>query len=464
MAEREKWLVASQGVLLAAAVTAGVALSETEDWRPVALVGSLLTLSLAGQWLSMRAGSVRISPSFLAIALAMALLGPSPAAAISVITIMAWSLWRRTSWPLVLNNVATYATFPLVGGVIIEAAGQPVASSAADFSAAALVCGVYLLTNLLNFTLIVGYVCLRDGRSLLEAFSRQYVPVFPLELATGIITAGSVLAYQELGVGAVGLMAVMLFTFQYLLRAIVDVEKANEQLEDQVQELAELHEGILRVMLETLSMRDEMTARHSAAVARFARALAEAAGLPEHEQKLAHRAGLLHDIGKFTFPDAIITSRNLSEADWQIIRAHPQRGAEIVRRVRGYSDVADIILCHHERVDGLGYPNGLAGADIPQLARMISVADAFDVMTARDSYQTPVSTAEALAELRRVAGRQLDAGIVELFAGLVEGGGLAFGHDTRRDLEAELTFDRPDGLEPAGRILRRRRARLVAAR
>jgi putative nucleotidyltransferase with HDIG domain len=364
----------------------------------------------------------------------------------------------------VLNNIATYATFPLVGGVIIEAAGQPVASSAADFSAAALVCGVYLLTNLLNFTLIVGYVCLRDGRSLLEAFSRQYVPVFPLELATGIITAGSVLAYQELGVGAVGLMAVMLFTFQYLLRAIVDVEKANEQLEDQVQELAELHEGILRVMLETLSMRDEMTARHSAAVARFARAIAEAAGLPEHEQKLAHRAGLLHDIGKFTFPDAIITSRNLSEADWQIIRAHPQRGAEIVRRVRGYSDVADIILCHHERVDGLGYPNGLAGADIPQLARMISVADAFDVMTARDSYQTPVSTVEALAELRRVAGRQLDAGIVELFAGLVEGGGLAFGHDTRRDLEAELTFDRPDGLEPAGRILRRRRARLVAAR
>jgi putative nucleotidyltransferase with HDIG domain len=464
MGTREKWLVAAQIVLLAGAGTVGVALSQAEDWRPVALVGSLLTLSVAGLWLSMRAGAVRISPSFLAIALAMSLLGPAPAAFIATVTILAWSLSQRTPWPLLLNNVATYATFPLAGGAIIEAFGQPEASSHADFAMAALICAVYLLTNVLNFALIVGYICVRDGRRLGDAFAALYVPVFPWELATGVMTAGCVLAYQELGVGAVGLMAVMIFTFQYLLRAIVDIEVANEQLSEHVDELAELHEGILRVMLETLSMRDEMTARHSAAVARFSRAIAAASGLDEHEQKLAHRAGLLHDIGKFTFPDKIITAKQLTDEDWAIIRAHPERGAEIVRRVRGYTEVADIILCHHERVDGAGYPHGLCDEEIPHLARMISVADAFDVMTARDSYQSPVSTGEALAELRRVSGSQLDADIVALFAQLVEGEGLAFGHDSRQDLEAELTFERRFRINPAGRFLRRRRARLAAAR
>ena len=91
--------------------------------------------------------------------------------------------------------------------------------------------------------------------------------------------------------------------------------------------------------------------------------------------------------------------------------------------MRGYADVAEIVLCHHERIDGRGYPRNLAGDDIPLLARVLSVADCFDVMTARDSYRTPMSIADAIAELRRVAGTQLDARFVEIFVGVIEGAG-----------------------------------------
>jgi putative nucleotidyltransferase with HDIG domain len=185
-----------------------------------------------------------------------------------------------------------------------------------------------------------------------------------------------------------------------------------------------------------------MTARHSAAVARYARAIAEEIGCDAAEQELVHTAGLLHDIGKFAFPDRILlANRKLDEDDWKIVRTHPYQGARLVRRINGYGPVAEIILAHHERIDGRGYPRGLTGEQIPLLSRMISIADTYDVMTARDSYRDPVSQAEAVAELRRVSGAQLDGELVEAFIRIVERSDLQFQHTTDADFERELDFD-----------------------
>jgi putative nucleotidyltransferase with HDIG domain len=185
-----------------------------------------------------------------------------------------------------------------------------------------------------------------------------------------------------------------------------------------------------------------MTARHSAAVARYARAIAEDVGCSMAEQELVHTAGLLHDIGKFAFPDRILlANRKLDDDDWKIVRTHPYQGARLVRRINGYGPVAEIILAHHERIDGRGYPRGLTGEKIPLLSKMISIADTYDVMTARDSYRDPVSQAEAIAELRRVSGAQLDGDLVEAFIRIVERSGLQFQHTTDADFERELDFD-----------------------
>ena len=371
---------------------------------------------------------MQIGPAFVATALAMALLGPAPAAVIAVSAVLAWSIKARTPGPLVFNNVVALTTYPVVGALLFKAFGDPGEEETAQFSTAAIVFGVYLFTNFLNFLLIVGYLCLRDGASLVAAIRRLYLPVVPWEVATGTLTAGTVLAYQEVGLLAVAMLAVILMAYRYLLGSVVDAQRQRDELRAQVHELEALHHGVIRVMVETLGMRDRMTARHSAAVARFAKATAAAAGLSARDQELVHTAGLLHDIGKFTFPDHTLTGVRLTEEDWELIRSHPQRGADIVGRVHGYADVAEIVLSHHERIDGRGYPRNLAGEEIPELARILAVADCFDVMTARDSYRTPMGFEDAIVELRRVAGTQLDARFVEIFVGVVMGSGVDFRH------------------------------------
>jgi putative nucleotidyltransferase with HDIG domain len=354
--------------------------------------------------------------------------------------VLAWAAKARTPRPLLLNNVVALTVYPVAGALLFKALGDPGAEASAHFSTAAIVFAVYLAANFLNFLLIVGYLCLRDGASLIGAIARLYLPVFPWEIATGTLAAAAVLAYQEVGLVAVAMLAAMIVSYRYLLRSVIDARRARDELRSQVAELESLHLGVIRVMVETLGMRDRMTARHSAAVARFARATAEAAGLPPRDQELVHTAGLLHDVGKFTFPDHALSGARLNEEDWELIRSHPQRGADIVGRVHGYRAVAEIVLCHHERVDGRGYPRQLKGEEIPLLARVLAVADCFDVMTARDSYRRPVPRAEALAELHRVSGTQLDGDVVKAFIRVLNRKDVSFQHTTDADFEAELGF------------------------
>jgi putative nucleotidyltransferase with HDIG domain len=186
-----------------------------------------------------------------------------------------------------------------------------------------------------------------------------------------------------------------------------------------------------------------MTARHSAAVARYAREIAMAAGLSEAEQELAHTAGLLHDIGKFVFPDSILKGNSrLTDDEYEIVKMHPFHGAQVLAQIEGYGPVANIVLAHHERIDGTGYPNGMPGDQIPVIARIISVADTYDVMTSRDSYRKPVTSQTAIAELRRVSGTQLDGDIVETFVKILESKDVAYRHGEDADFETELALDR----------------------
>lgn len=200
--------------------------------------------------------------------------------------------------------------------------------------------------------------------------------------------------------------------------------------------------GVLNEVLRGLALRDRMTARHSAAVARYARELAVAAGASAAQQRLVHTSGLLHDIGKFTLPDSILQAeRGLTAQDWELVKRHPAASAEIVAQVPGYDVVARAILHHHERIDGSGYPDGLRGDEIPWLSRAISVADTYDAMTARDSYSPRRSVPSAVAELQRVAGTQLDPLLVECFVDLLGTRGVAFHHADDADFEAELAVE-----------------------
>ena len=142
-------------------------------------------------------------------------------------------------------------------------------------------------------------------------------------------------------------------------------------------------------------------------------------------------------------PDHILLGRSdLHEAERRLIERHPSDGAKLLLRVEGLGEVASAVLAHHERIDGHGYPDGLTGDDIPMTARILAIAEVYDVLTAPDSYKIPLGDVQAEDELRRVAGSQLDGRLVWLFVTQVLRGS-AFDHEGRiADLETELQLQR----------------------
>jgi putative nucleotidyltransferase with HDIG domain len=200
---------------------------------------------------------------------------------------------------------------------------------------------------------------------------------------------------------------------------------------------------VLAGLMRTLDIRDQRAARHAAAVARFAKDIAAAVGMSAGECELAHTAGLLHDIGHFALSDRVAErGKTLTEEDWVAIQRHPELGADLLRDLGMYGPVAEIVLAHHERIDGRGYPQGLTGDQIPELAKIISVAEVYDTLTASDTYRTQMSSFEALNELRRVAGSQLDERYVEILAGLLTGVGVEYRHADTADFDVELDMER----------------------
>jgi putative nucleotidyltransferase with HDIG domain len=427
--------IAGHGLLLAAAIIAACVTSRSTDWQPTNLLVLLTALAVVSDAFPIAARGMRLTGSFVALVLAMALLGPAPAAAIGIVAICVDTLRSPpSSAVLTLSNFSTYAAFPLIGGLLVRWAKGFDDRGTVEFGL--IVLAVFLVTNLLNFGLIAVNQRLVLGRSLREQVRSILLPVLPAEAVAAMLAVVIAVTYDS--VGFVGLLAlvIVLVIFQVLTRELLLSQERAEQL-------SSLQVGVLAALVQTLSLRDKMTARHSAAVARFARAIAEADGCTRGEQELVHTAGLLHDIGKFIFPDRILVANSkLSDEDWEIVKLHPSQGALLVQRVNGYGPVADIILAHHEKVDGTGYPHGLRGDQVPLLSRMIAIADTYDVMTARDSYRRPVSREEAIAELRRVSGTQLDPRLVELFVVVLSERGLAFQHTTDADFEAELDFEK----------------------
>ena len=169
------------------------------------------------------------------------------------------------------------------------------------------------------------------------------------------------------------------------------------------------------LLAETLDLRDPSTAQHSRTVGRLARDTSVALGLDECRVERIHAAGVLHDLGKLGIADAILQKPGPLDADeWREIKRHPEVGARILEHA-GMHDIAAWVRAHHERIDGRGYPNGVRGERIPLEARILSVADSYEAMVADRTYRLGIPAAEACAELRRCAGTQFDAGVVDAF-------------------------------------------------
>jgi diguanylate cyclase (GGDEF)-like protein len=173
-------------------------------------------------------------------------------------------------------------------------------------------------------------------------------------------------------------------------------------------------------LLAALLARDPTTRMHLEQVNQLAERYASVAGYSEAETDVLLLASVLHDVGKIAIPDQVLCKPSgLTSDERRLVKRHPEVGAMLLEHIPGFNEVARTVLHHHERYDGAGYPRGLAGDQIPKLSRVVSIIDAYSAMTDDRPYHKGMPQAAALAELRRFAGTQFDAEMVELFAGLL---------------------------------------------
>ncbi len=428
-------VVLASGIVLAATPLAVAGRSGVLDPLTLVLAACALAGVLSGaKW----EGTVEVSAAFVCFMLAAAFLGPAAVFVIVVATeVAAWIVltrgwidrpYRTQALPV---NLASLAVPALFAALAFDALAGSMDGSPRDLAALAVVEIMFLA---LNFVLLRALVSLMDGlpvRSMLRP-PRELLPSLALTVGLTLAIAG---VYTELGLAASVFVVLILVAFAYMSRLVVIARERASQY-------AALSWGVLSSLVRSLDRRDSRTARHSAAVAAFARDIALECGLSKRDTELAHTAGLLHDIGRFALPDRVMERHGtLTQDDWEAIHQHPELGAELLRDLGVYGPVAQIVRAHHERIDGRGYPDRLKGDEIPQIARIVAVAEVYDTLTAADTYRDRMTSFEAMTELRRVAGRQLDERHVEALASLLAGRGLEYRHADTADFDLELAIE-----------------------
>jgi len=194
------------------------------------------------------------------------------------------------------------------------------------------------------------------------------------------------------------------------------VEERTKQLQLALRQLEGSYGDTIRVLGAAIDLRDSPTAGHSHRVALYSLKIAEELGLPEQERKTLSVGASLHDIGKLAIPDSILLKPGaLSEEEWRIMRSHVQIGYDMVKQIPFLAEAAEIVLGHHERYDGSGYPRGLKGTEAPLGARIFAVADTVDAMASDRPYRSAYTFAEASEEIRSRGGIRYDPEVADSF-------------------------------------------------
>jgi putative nucleotidyltransferase with HDIG domain len=192
----------------------------------------------------------------------------------------------------------------------------------------------------------------------------------------------------------------------------------------------------LQALGDALDLKDAETEGHSKRVTAYTMAIARAMGLPQEQIDVIARGAFLHDIGKMAIPEAILLKpEKLTPEEIEIMREHPHRGYQLVKKIPFLADSCEIVHAHQERWDGTGYPQGLKGEEIPLGARIFSVADTLDAIMSDRPYRSKQSFEAAREEIKKWSGRQFDPEVVSVFLEMPE----EIWEDISNDIEAQLS-------------------------
>jgi putative nucleotidyltransferase with HDIG domain len=425
----EDWPVITFAAVLTAAVASlSVVLALASPSVPWLTVLGLCALSFLGERQGVRLTScVEISVSFLPLVFAAVLFGPLPAMIVGASGMLSQLPLRRppdVERPYLRWLVWT-TTRALVGasaGFGALAAGGPkghsyllllVATAVAASCEAISDFALGALTALVRRRASVREVARATGPVLLIA-----IPFY-----TAVIPALAY-AFREISPWTFAFFAIPALAAHRLLLLFQEQRAAIGELTDLAGQLERANLSFAAALVATLDARDEYTAGHSTAVAVYARDIAARMGLSEQEQELAHLCGLVHDIGKVGLPAGLLEKPgSLTLAERRQMQEHSAIGERILANVETYSAIAPVVRHHHERVDGMGYPDGLTGDESPLLARIVAVADAYNAMTSDRPYRDKMLSGVARARLAQAVEGQLDADVVIAFEAVLAAAG-----------------------------------------
>jgi putative nucleotidyltransferase with HDIG domain len=229
-------------------------------------------------------------------------------------------------------------------------------------------------------------------------------------------------SYTALSPWSVALFAIPAVAAQRLLLLYRQQRETAQALGTANARLARANLSFATALVATLDARDRYTAGHSATVAIYARDIAKRMGLSENEQELVHLCGLVHDVGKIGLAAGLLEKPGaLTLDERRQMEQHSVIGEQILLKVDDYGEIAAIVRHHHERMDGLGYPDGLEAAEIPLLSRVISVADAYNAMTSDRPYRDAMPSRVARLRLAQAVESQFDTSVVAAFEAILAG-------------------------------------------
>lgn len=218
-------------------------------------------------------------------------------------------------------------------------------------------------------------------------------------------------------------LMVMRYAAKRLQASEHQVEEVSERLKVSLKDIEDHSMGTLMALVSTVDAKDSYTASHSLGVTEYAIAAARRLGIGDADVALLERAGLLHDIGKIGIPEAVLLKPGkLTDEEYLIVKEHSDMGSRIIESIPFLKDLMPVVRHHHERWDGKGYPDGIAGEDIPKLACVLMVADAFEAMTSDRPYRKGMSVRKAREELERHSGTQFDPACVKALLDALDAG------------------------------------------
>jgi diguanylate cyclase (GGDEF)-like protein/putative nucleotidyltransferase with HDIG domain len=389
-----------QPLLLAALLLLSAITSAFKVSLPLAKSGSTLSVSYAVDFL------------------ALLMLGANETMFVAVAS--AWSQCtfkmktRNPPYRTLFSMACLAITVQAAGWLFLELGGTPGRMGATAVSIARPLVGAAMIYFTLNTALIAGAIGLTTRQSVLRVWTQNFLWSGP----SYFVGAGVAAAAQWVLLGS-GLWWLALLLVAPIILTYKSYKIYMGRMEDErrhVQEMADLHLATIEALALAIDAKDQTAQTHIRRVQVYAAGLAKRLGMSDNEIQGVKTAALLHDIGKLAVPEHILSKPGpLTQEEFQKIRIHPQVGAEIISAVPFPYPVAPLILSHHERWDGKGYPQGLKGDEIPLGARILSVVDYFDALTSDRPYHRAMTHDAALGLLQQEAGKALDPTVVQMF-------------------------------------------------